>query len=171
MPKKAAKCRQCGAALADGQRMACTLRCLLELKAKRDPVSGCWNWQRSKDACGYGTIHNRLTGTSRTLKAHRVSYTEYIGEIPDGMILCHRCDNPPCINPEHLFLGTDADNCADRSQKNRTARGSKIWGKLTEESVRAIRADTRTIRLIARQYHVHHSTVSGIRRRALWKHV
>lgn len=78
--------------------------------------SGCWEWTRSKATNGYGRITNSLS-------AHRAAYELFVGPIPDGMQVCHRCDNPPCCNPAHLFLGTAADNAHDRDAKGRGAFG------------------------------------------------
>lgn len=85
-----------------------------------DEASGCWEWIGSK-RCGYGRmiIGSRKDGTRRSASAHRVSYELTYGEIPDGMEVCHKCDNPCCVNPNHLFLGTRQDNIDDRERKGR----------------------------------------------------
>jgi hypothetical protein len=77
--------------------------------------AGCIEWAGSKDKSGYGRIQ-KLTVAH---KAHRLSYILNVGEIPDGMEICHKCDNPSCVNPQHLFLGTTKDNAADRESKGR----------------------------------------------------
>lgn len=93
----------------------------------------CWEWQGSKVGeyghIGVGGRENKLVLT------HRAAYEVSVGPIPDGMKVCHTCDNPPCCNPKHLFLGTQADNVRDRDAKGRTARGdnngrSKKWRAL-----------------------------------------
>ena len=81
---------------------------------------GCWLWKGGLNGSGYGRLFSKDTGP---LLAHRYSYTLHVGEIPDGLCVLHRCDMPACVNPEHLFLGTRADNCRDRHAKSRDARG------------------------------------------------
>jgi hypothetical protein len=77
--------------------------------------SGCWEWSGSRDKRNYGTV----SVVNRNVFAHRHSYEVFIGPIPDGHVICHRCDNPPCINPEHLFSGPQADNVRDMVEKGR----------------------------------------------------
>ena len=85
------------------------------------PEEGCWPWVASTDEKGYGFIKRGGYGRkgSSNIRAHRVSWMLFNGPIPEGMCICHKCDNPNCVNPEHLFLGTMKDNCHDRDRKGR----------------------------------------------------
>lgn len=102
-----------------------------EAKVSPVPHAGCWLWTGAETGTGYGAFWAH--GERR---AHRVSYRLYKGPIPNGMVVCHRCDTPLCVNPEHLFLGTQRDNMLDASRKGRLPcvpnsgrfqRGNKAW--------------------------------------------
>ena len=127
----------------------------------------CWFWLGHLTN-GYG----RFTLNYKSCKAYRLSHELYIGPIPEGMHVLHKCDVRHCVNPSHLFLGTNQDNIADRQAKNRQAKGeNQGQAKLTEEQVIAIRADTRPIRTIGKDYGISHPTVLMIQSRRTWKHV
>ena len=100
-----------------------------------NPNTGCWEWQGSKRS-GYGhtIIGSRKDGTRQSIKAHRLAYMLWKGEIPEGYCVCHKCDNPSCINPDHLFVWTRKDNAEDRDKK-----GRHDHIKLTEKIVKDIR--------------------------------
>jgi hypothetical protein len=136
-------------------------------KVRKSSTSECWEWTGACRNRGYGAI--KIAG--RHEQAHRVAYLLYVGEIPAGMFVLHRCDNRKCVKPAHLFLGTHADNMRDMHQKGRNVppRGAQQWAsKLSPERVAAIRADGRPSFVIAREHGVHPSTVSRIRRGELW---
>lgn len=87
-----------------------------------DESSGCWIWQGGRRGnMGYGAITDR----GKPMSAHRAAWIMYNGQIPDGLLVCHKCDNPRCVNPAHLFLGTHQDNMDDRTAKNRQSQGIK----------------------------------------------
>lgn len=140
--------------------------------------SGCWLWQGHLDRKGRGNL--RVNG--RRVIASRLSYELHFDVIPDGLYVCHECDNPQCVNPDHLWLGTHRDNTDDMIAKGRHRRcGRKdVQGernskaKLTAEQVQAIRragASGQRPSDLARQYGVVHSCIHGILTGRTWKHL
>ena len=133
----------------------------------------CWEWTGYKNAKGYGVIN---LGGERVL-AHRMGYQLAGGSIPEGMFVLHHCDNPACVKPKHLFLGTIAQNNADMDAKGRGRRvGSKPGienpsARLTEDDVRAIRLSEERVAVLAPRYGVSKVTIYAIRKRQLWPHI
>ncbi len=141
-----------------------------EMITKGATPDDCWSWAGTKTD-GYGMIRSGRGG--RMVLAHRVSYQLSRGPIPDGICVLHKCDNPPCTNPEHLFLGTRADNNADKAAKGRW-RGGCLLGeanpaaKLTWGQVAEIRASGLSQSSIAKTYGVDQKTISLIKRGITW---
>lgn len=117
----------------------------------------CIPWWGAFNAKGYGILNFR-SPRRRRIGAHRVIWEECFGPIPEGLCVLHRCDNPPCVNPEHLFLGTKGDNNRDAAAKGR----SRTRMRLTLEQVRAIRASTKTQAALGARYGISQSSVSSI---------
>ena len=130
----------------------------------------CWTWigATNKNMYGYFRVNDKIK------KSHRISWEIKYGQIPEGKRVLHHCDNPPCVNPEHLFLGTDKDNSQDALNKGRLfiPYGERHGqSKLTEEQVKSILKDTRFHTKIATDYNVSRRTISYIKRGEAWKHV
>lgn len=133
---------------------------------------GCWEWTGARNTRGYGTYSARL--------AHRVAYAEARGAIPDGMYVCHHCDNPPCVRPDHLFLGTPTDNVRDMIAKGRVPRRNMPRGEdnpnalLTEGLVLTIIRRYRageSPRVIAADIGLKFRTVESIAHGERWRHL
>ncbi len=149
----------------------------IEERSIPEPNSGCWLWLKYiMPATGYGQI--RLPGTRTAELAHRVAYRAAYGAIPEGMFVCHKCDNRACVNPEHLFIGTHADNMADMDAKGRrrnvgpdkALRGQRHPNnKLTQEQALTIRSSRGNPEVTAAQFGVSASLVNKIRYGKNWK--
>lgn len=130
--------------------------------------TGCMIWMLGTVKGGYGKVSKN--GKSKI--AHRVIWEARNGPIPDGHILCHRCDVPSCVNPDHLFVGTHKDNSLDMVKKGRSAKGQKVClSVLTEDLVRQIRAEVGTYADIAAKYNIHPGTARQVILRETWRHV
>jgi len=122
--------------------------------------ASCWLWMASRNSKGYGKFVSIFFKSGR---AHRIAYELHSGrKIPKRKLVCHRCDNPPCCNPEHLFLGTAADNTSDAVAKNRIAHGEHhTCSKLTNLAAREILASRKSQRWLAKKY--------GVSTGAIWQ--
>lgn len=132
--------------------------------------AGCWEWQGAKSVAGYG----RISFDGVRWAVHRLMAHIKISDVADTAVVCHRCDNPSCVNPEHLFIGSQKDNVDDRDLKGRRnqARGeAQGSSKLTEKQVSAIRLDSRKQLIIASEYGISRAHVGNIKANRAWKHV
>ncbi|AUM00520.1 HNH endonuclease signature motif containing protein [Pseudomonadota bacterium 24LQ007] len=133
-----------------------------------DPDSGCWIWKGARHPQGYGLI-KRKDGAQ--LRAHRVAYELAYGPIPDGLMVCHRCDRPQCVRPGHLFVGTARDNSADMVTKGRSAHlfGERNGSaRLTRQAVQTIRSESGCYRDLAGRFGVSPSAIGLIKRMERW---
>jgi len=137
-------------------------------------TKGCWYWTAGKFADGYGAFGL----DNKTQRAHRVSWIIYNGRIPKGLCVLHRCDNPSCVNPKHLWLGTNSDNMHDRDRKKRNGntRGENSGtARLIQKQVVTIRKlySTKNIfqRELAKRFNVSRPHISDIVNRKKWSHV
>lgn len=135
-----------------------------------DKSGECWMWTRSKYKNGYG--HLQVGG--KRVMTHRYAYMLWRGKIPEGMLVCHKCDNPPCCNPEHLFLGTHKDNLRDAMAKGRWwahgAHGERNQGaKITAEQALLIRDSSAPTKLLSEQFGISYGQIQKIRNRESWR--
>lgn len=141
--------------------------------------NGCINWLGALDKDGYGRL---MVYDGSRPRAHRFSYQKHFGAIPDGMLVCHHCDNPSCVNHEHLFLGTPKQNSADRDKKGRAAKNNlegcsmKMLpnSKLSKADVLEIRKLIKprlTLGQIAKMFNVDYSTIYNIKHGKTWYHL
>lgn len=172
----------------EGCRAENARRLVERFEERRDKSRDCWEWTGGKTVAGYGLF---CTEGNRHVLAHRFAYELAYGAIPDGLLVCHSCDNPPCCNPDHLWLGNDAVNAADMVAKGRSTRGDRhglrqhpekaahgerhTHAKLREVDVIAIRtryaAGGVTMQALANEYGINCSAISNVITRRNWKHV
>lgn len=142
----------------------------IEEKVEKIPEAGCWVWMGTTTVRGYGQIES----FRRKHYAHRASYEAFVGSIPEGMYVCHTCDNVYCVNPAHLFLGTQKQNLEDMARKRRSTWGERNpMAKLTSSDVvliRQMKQDGVKTKDLAKQFNVRPSTISSIIRKELWNH-
>ncbi len=137
--------------------------------ARIKKLKGCWVWQRSlSQDTGYG----QLTFNNKHYSAHRFAYEFFIGPIPQGLFVLHRCDNRACIRPQHLFAGTQLANVRDAVRKGRHPHGERLGhAKITGKDALAIREDPRLHRVIAKAYGLSRAHVTRIKSGTYWKHL
>lgn len=131
---------------------------MFEAKYMVNEDTGCWDWTASRARGGYGQFMSSVKDGRLWYRAHRFSYLAHKGEIPNGLVVMHTCDNPSCVNPEHLKVGTQTDNIRDRDEKERG-----IWTRTVsrEMDVRKIQSDPRGDVELAREL--------GCSRGHIWK--
>ena len=174
-------CPICGAAFQTGSsiKIHCSPECRVKATAADFAKEvGCWTWPGSiNPQTGYGQLSHWEDGKRVLLTAHRVSFLAFVGAIPSGQGVFHRCDNRPCFNPAHLFCGSQTANMHDMLQKGRgnfteRSRGAAHYAaKLSEKDVAAIRNSRATLAEIAQAYGMSVSAVHAVKSRRTWKHV
>jgi hypothetical protein len=146
----------------------------LEKYISMEPMTGCWLWTGATETKGYGCMS--ISKHRRWVKVGRIVWELFRYPIPEGLCVLHHCDTPACCNPEHLFLGTYADNNRDSAKKGRSA-GFRRKGelhplaKLTNAQVGEIKKDKRDSRIIGPEYGVGVLTINDIRSGRRWKHI
>lgn len=140
-------------------------------------VNDCWEYQGCIQSNGY----SRLRFNGKTVYGHRLSYEIFRGQIKKGLFICHSCDNRKCINPSHLFLGTQLDNMRDAVAKGRQAKGEKLsklkrgelthLSKLNKEQVIEILNSSKSPKILAKEYMVSIDNIRRILKRDTWKHI
>lgn len=137
------------------------------------PETGCWNWVKGTDTCGYGIFYPYGAAAPK-IRAHRYSYMIHKGPIPEGLYVCHTCDNPGCVNPDHLWLGTHTENMRDKERKGRghdRSGSSNVKAKITEEIALEIYNAEGTNKEIGARFGLDHQLVYRIRTKRMWKHI
>ncbi len=145
-------------------------------KVEKSNINECWTWQAHRNNNGYGIFSIKAI----LLLAHRTSWVIHFGEIPNGLQVCHKCDNPPCVNPNHLFLGTMRINMDDKMAKGRYKKGLVYRGedhklaKLKDSDIPTIRSlydNGFSTHIIGEIFNVDSKTIWNVGKRISWSHV
>lgn len=135
---------------------------------KTPNTNNCWEWKNPTHPFGYG----RFGVAGRNYLAHRLSYQIHYGSITSKDCVLHKCDNPRCVNPQHLFIGSRADNAIDRTLKGRTLRGSQVpTSKFTEQQIQDIKYSNLSIQELCIKYRAGYGTIWSIRKGYNWRHI
>ena len=139
-------------------------------KLRRDPLTGCWLWTGARTAFGHGVIGRGRRGDG-LVRAHRLAWELVFGPVPEGKLVCHRCDNPPCCNPGHLFVGTAADNSRDMVNKGRFSTPNARLAPTEVVAVREARRGGEAVSAIAARFGIRPRQVRRIVSGERWRHV
>jgi len=169
------KVRSCGCLQSDVARQTQLDRRMANTKeqafAARHVVatSGCWEWTGRKDKDGYGV----LTWRGKNTRAHRLSVELATGKcVTDALVVCHKCDNPGCVNPAHLFVGSVKDNATDARNKGRAFVGRKNGrAKMTDQDVLIVRSSSEPSTALAKRFGVSRGTINRARKGETWAHL
>lgn len=138
------------------------------MQFKKNDIDLCWLWEGDKRPNGKGILYGRFTiENGKGTSAHRYSYKFFNGDIPDNLFICHKCDTPLCVNPNHLFLGSHKENMKDMVNKNRSYKGrgeKKSISKLTNKQASEIRQSDDKRENLAKKYNVSLSCIARIKR-------
>lgn len=152
------RCRECRGVK---KRFNKTIKERLAENMKVSRISGCWEWTGETNEFGYG----RMNVSGKKKVVHRIAYAEFVEEVPKEMFLCHKCDNPKCFNPFHLFVGNQKDNMEDMRRKGRAGK------KLTADDVKKILRSSDIDAQLARDFKVNQATIHAIKNGHTWKHI
>ncbi len=132
--------------------------------------NGCWEWKGATVVGGYGT----LTFNNKNYRAHRISFDMVNGEIARGLLVLHKCDNPPCVNPSHLSIGTNDDNMKDAAIKNRMSFGEHRWNSKLKASdipkIKKLKGSGMSQSRIAKLFNIDQAVISRIMNGKVWRH-
>lgn len=143
-----------------------------------DDKTMCWEWKKGKTGRGYGAFYPAIKGFQKQIMAHRISYSIFKNNnvlVDKNICICHTCDNPSCVNPDHLFAGSNQDNVNDKVSKRKQARGEMCNKRLTADIVIKIRNEfvpwKVTKKYLAKKYNVSFGTISDLVQNKTWRHI